>query len=98
MKRVVVIYLFLFSQLSSAKGQKVDSLANREHKNKKAVVKAFAIPTSLIALGIYGTTDNGFINHNEIREERNEYFPGFSNKADNYLQFAPIVTVYTMDA
>lgn len=34
----------------------------------------------------------------EIAEERNEHFPNFHTHVDDYLQYAPIATVYTMDA
>src|SRR6476620_2639920 len=45
-----------------------------------------------------GSVDNHVINVKEIREERLENFPGFSHKADNYLQFAPVPAVFLMDA
>ncbi len=97
----IKIFLIISSfvlHFSSADAQMTDSLATKVHKGRNTVLKQFAIPTVLIGLGIYGTTDNSFINHNEIKEERDEYFPGFSNRADNYLQFAPIPVVYAMDA
>jgi membrane-associated phospholipid phosphatase len=60
--------------------------------------KQWALPATMIGLGIYGTAvDNNIINRQEIREERNEYFAGFSNRTDNYLQFAPIPAVYVLD-
>jgi membrane-associated phospholipid phosphatase len=34
----------------------------------------------------------------EIAEERNEHFPNFHTHLDDYLQYAPIAAVYTMDA
>ncbi|MEH6305937.1 phosphatase PAP2 family protein [Olivibacter sp. CPCC 100613] len=34
----------------------------------------------------------------EIVEERNEHFANFHTGIDNYLQYAPIAAVYTMDA
>jgi len=58
----------------------------------------FVIPVSLVGIGIYGSLDNHVIDGKEIREERGNYFPNFSHKADNYLQFAPIPAVFAMDA
>lgn len=66
-------------------------------KNKQHFFKQFARPVTFIGLGIYGTINNGIINRDEIKEERNEYFPSFSNGADNYLQYAPIALVYALD-
>lgn len=34
----------------------------------------------------------------ELAEERNEHFPNFHTHVDDYLQYAPIAAVYTMDA
>ncbi len=34
----------------------------------------------------------------EIAEERNKHFPHFRTHVDDYLQFAPIATVYALDA
>jgi len=94
----LMIFSLLLLRFSAAKAQGTDSAATVKHRTIKTGLKTFAIPATLIGLGIYGTTDNNFINHDEIKEDRNEFFPGFSNKADNYLQFAPIAVVYTMDA
>jgi membrane-associated phospholipid phosphatase len=56
------------------------------------------IPLTLVTLGALGTLDNSIIDSKEIREERNEYTPNFRHNADNYLQFAPIIAVYGLNA
>lgn len=71
----------------------LDTIARKNPKWER-----FVIPTALVGLGIVGTVDNHVINSKEIREERLENFPGFSHKADNYLQFAPVPAVFLMDA
>ncbi|MBK6641523.1 MAG: hypothetical protein IPG39_09905 [Bacteroidetes bacterium] len=50
----------------------------------------------LLATGLYILTDDAQINRFEIVEERNEYLPGFQNKLDNYLQFAPAAAALGM--
>ena len=75
-----------------------DSTKSLSAKRNHTFLKQYAIPAALIGLGVYGTTNNSLINNYEIREERSEYFPGFTNKADNYLQYAPIPAVFIMDA
>lgn len=68
-------------------------------KTKKANRKrAIYIPVTLMTLGALGTLDNTIIDSKEIREERNEYTPHFHHNADNYLQFAPIIAVYGLNA
>lgn len=91
----VACILVYAPQMSFAQGGGDTTVLHKKEKN--TYFRKFAIPVTLIALGIYGTTDNSIINHDEIREERNEYFPGFTNKADNYLQYAPIGLVYALD-
>ncbi len=71
----------------------------RTPKIKKSVWKQTPyIPLTLISLGALGTLDNRIIDSKEIREERNEYTPHFHHNADNYLQFAPIIAVYGLNA
>lgn len=86
--------IFSFSFCS---GQSGDTIKIKHPGKDHVFLKKIAIPAAFIGLGIYGTTDNNIINHDEIKEERNEYFAKFSHKADNYLQFAPIGAVYVMD-
>lgn len=84
-----MLYFFLCTCPFNAAAQ-ADSTAM---KPKHRFLKNYAIPISMIGMGVYGTTDNYLINHDEIKEERNEYFSGFSHRADNYLQFAPVAAV-----
>jgi len=95
-KVATVLFVSLFS-LSLCSGQSADTIKIKHPKKDRVFLKKFAIPATFIALGIYGTTDNNIINHDEIKEERNDHFAKFSHKADNYLQFTPMVAVYAMD-
>lgn len=61
-------------------------------------VKALAVPSALIAVGTYATVRSDLLDRFEVREERNEFLPGFSNHVDNYLQYAPIAAVYGLNA
>ncbi|HTF28641.1 MAG TPA: phosphatase PAP2 family protein [Flavitalea sp.] len=61
-------------------------------------LKSLFIPTSLMLAGV-GTNSNGREAFKmELTEERNELFPTFHTKVDNYLQFSPIVIAYSLDA
>ncbi len=66
------------------------------HKN--AWLRAAEVPAVLVGLGIYSWKSTKIINRMEIREERNEYMPHFKHNADNYLQFAPALAVYGLNA
>lgn len=58
----------------------------------------FLAPTVLITAGLLTTTDNEVFDKWEIREERQEHFPRFRSRIDDYLQYAPIAAAYTLDA
>lgn len=52
----------------------------------------------LIGMGFYINSDNSFINKYEVKDEINRYLPHFENPLDDYIQYAPYVAVYVMDA
>jgi hypothetical protein len=60
--------------------------------------KAIAVPLLFTAAGLYSLTDNDIINKYEVQEERNEWIPNYHHHVDDYLQYAPIVTVYGLNA
>jgi len=75
-------------------GQYVDTrTVDFSHK----LSRAFAVPMLFVGAGLYATTDNEWLNRYEVKEERDEWLPRFSNHIDNYLQFAPIVGVYGLN-
>jgi membrane-associated phospholipid phosphatase len=63
--------------------------------NWKKVVVA---PAILISVGLFSATDNDLFTRYEVYEERNEYAPQFHTTVDDYLQYAPIVAVYALNA
>jgi len=60
--------------------------------------RTLAAPLILTSIGLYSTTDNDFFSREEIKEERDESIPQFHTDVDDYLQFAPIVAVYGLNA
>ncbi len=60
--------------------------------------KAIAVPLLFTVAGLYSLTDNDLLNKYEIQEERNEWMPKFRHRADDYVQYAPIVAVYGLNA
>ncbi len=59
--------------------------------------RTVAIPFLFAATGLYSITDNDVLNKFEVQEERNELIPKFHHRADDYLQYAPIVAVYGLN-
>ncbi|MFC6102268.1 phosphatase PAP2 family protein [Olivibacter domesticus] len=55
-------------------------------------------PISLMLSGFLANSNGPESLKMEIVEERNEHFANFHTGIDNYLQYAPIAAVYTMDA
>ncbi|MEO6583552.1 MAG: phosphatase PAP2 family protein [Ferruginibacter sp.] len=60
-------------------------------------LKFIFVPSLLIISGIStnGNGEDGF--KKEIAEERNEHFPKFGTRLDQYLQFSPIAIAYGLD-
>lgn len=58
---------------------------------------AIKIPLMLTVASFYTMTDNENFSRAEVKEERDEWIPYFHHKADNYLQFAPIMAVYGLN-
>lgn len=52
----------------------------------------------LITVGTVGTFSHKLINRYEFKEERDEYFYRFHTRSDNYLQYAPALMTFGMDA
>lgn len=59
--------------------------------------KAIRVPLMLTVASFYTMTDNENFSRAEVKEERDEWIPYFHHKADNYLQFAPIMVVYGLN-
>jgi membrane-associated phospholipid phosphatase len=98
-----LLILLLYTTAASAQFNsqnivyQTDTLVTPKIKNATWNRRAY-IPITLISLGALGTLDNRIIDSKEIREERNEFTPHFHHNADNYLQFAPIIAVYGLNA
>lgn len=60
--------------------------------------RTITTPLILTSVGLYSATDNDFFSREEVKEERDEYMPKFRHRMDDYLQFAPIATVYGLNA
>src|SRR5690349_4859342 len=75
---------------------RVDSVHTRSWRTE--VGRAVTVPLLFVGAGLYTMTDNEWLDRYEVKEERDEVLPHFSNHTDNYLQFAPIVAVYCLNA
>lgn len=83
----------------STLAQNLDTTKTSTYLNKKTSWKKTAIaPATLMAAGLLATTDNEFLDRLEIHEERNEWIPEFRTHIDDYLQYAPIAAVYSLNA
>ena len=74
---------------------KSNSLA--ESRFPRQFARAVSAPALLIGAGVYSMSDNDVLNKLEVKEERDEFLPNFTNHTDNYLQYAPIAAVYGLN-
>ncbi len=66
-------------------------------RKENKLLKATAVPAVLMGLGVYSVLDSRVINRYEIKEVRDEHFPNFHSKIDNYLIHTPAVLVYGLN-
>src|SRR5690606_39250238 len=73
------------------------NLFNRDISLKSAAFqRALIAPALFMAAGL-STLDADNDDNYEVQGERNRYIPNFRHKADDYLQFSPIVAVYGLN-
>jgi len=68
---------------------------------KRKTVGAFRIVAAPVALGISSAItwrDEGLFSRGAIQEWRMNNYPDFKTRVDNYIQYAPAVAVYALDA
>lgn len=66
--------------------------------NGKKVLKVATVPAVLLTTSIINYGNHGFYSSVDARNDVRKNFPNFQTKLDNYMQFAPIVLVYGLDA
>ncbi len=106
----LLVILLLIGNLSATaqfntKHNPVESLSLQSEGFKKPPLfkskgfqKAIAVPLLFTTAGLYSLTDNDIVNKYDVQEERNEWIPNYHHHADDYLQYAPIVAVYGLNA
>ncbi len=77
--------------------RKKNSYPENSRAKTKSLIKIVAAPVVLISLGLYTKEDGHVLNRFSVRDWRDDRFPGFSNHADNAMQFIPIGVVYGLD-
>ncbi len=93
----IFVFLFLLVRVSALCQ---NSIIPHEKPQKKKSVKWTDIrtPVILIGAGLIATTDNEVFDKWEIYDIRNQISPHFHTSTDNYIQFAPILGVYALNA
>jgi len=79
-----------------AQAQYADSIRVAHKTN--FTYKQLIIPSVFIATGLAFNSNNSESVKMELAEDRNRNIPWYNTKVDNYLQFAPIVVAYGLDA
>lgn len=73
-----------------------DSICSIKSTLHKPLIGQFILPLAMFGTGFAFSCDNDLLDKYEVREERNERLGGFHTKVDDYLQFAPLATGYSM--
>ena len=90
-----VLYSLLIGLIFTAylEAQPMDSLSNKPLRWKSMIA-----PASLITTGLLVIDEDEFISRTHILEERNENAIFFNRHIDDYLQYAPAVAVFGLNA
>jgi hypothetical protein len=101
MKKVNICLILVFAISSGIHAQNSDVLALQDslsNHSQQKWLRAARTPAILMSAGLIAFTDNELLGNQEIREERNEHMPAFRTHVDDYIQYAPIVAVYGLNA
>lgn len=91
-----VIFSCCFFAATNLCAQGTDSIPVAVHE--KFSLNQMYVPSGLIFLGLLANGNSSASFKNKVEEERNEHFPHFKTRADDYLQFSPIIIAYSLDA
>lgn len=96
---MLVTFQFCYSQKAdSTLFAKTDIVKENLFAPSKFQFKKLYVPTSLIVAGFVLNGNSPESAKNEIVEARNEHWLNFRTRADDYLQYSPIVIAYGLDA
>lgn len=93
----IYILIFCYASFYQTKAQVDSALLHKQIKEIK-FSRAVKAPLILIGAGVLAINDIDFIGRAELYEERNEKFSTFRSHLDDYIQYAPIATVITLNA
>ncbi len=94
MQRIALLTIFFLFALF-ANGQERDSTAMQK---RNQFVRLSIIPLTLAVAGLSTIDEDHWVNRFYVRAERNEDIPYFRHHVDDYLQYAPLLSVYALNA
>ncbi len=89
------IALIFFIQVNAY--SQIDSLSIQATSHQKPWLKQSIVPLSLIGAGIIINYSDGAIGKENLQEKITTAFPDFQTDVDDFLQYVPILTMYTAD-
>ncbi len=75
----------------------VDSLSIKKQSFQKPFFKQSIVPLSLIGAGLIINYSGGALGKENLQDNINDAFPDFHTDVDDFLQYVPILTMYTAD-
>lgn len=89
---LIVVVALLYGYTNCRSQTSGFSLLNSDDKRSKALVKHLALPMTLCLSGVILNSGDS---KNKFQSNVRSVFKGFRTHADDYLQYAPIIGVYT---
>lgn len=97
MKLFISFLIALVTIVTIANAQ-VDSTLIHKRIKELSLARALKVPMVLMGAGTMAIVDIDFIGRADLYEERNEKFSSFRSHIDDYLQYAPITGVLSLNA
>ncbi|RYD73469.1 MAG: PAP2 family protein, partial [Sphingobacteriales bacterium] len=99
MKKLLRLFIFLFSIPNGIHAQKIDSVNLLLPTAKKIKMKTFTFPAVFLTYGLISIENDELKSLNlSTKNELKEHFPFFKSNLDNYTQFLPAITVFSLNA
>ncbi|MEJ7646513.1 MAG: phosphatase PAP2 family protein [Chryseolinea sp.] len=97
-KILLIITLLVVSVSSATSLLHAQGQSDSTTRSSPVWKKTFIASAALISSGLFATTDNDIFDRKDIAEQRNALTPRFQTHADDYIQYAPILIVYGLNA
>lgn len=98
MKAYILFFLSGISLLSFGQTVSIDTVSQSKKAMMVSLESALAVSGPLITLGFISNANSSIVNKYEFKEGRDKNFSSFHTRIDDFIQYAPIASIYGLGA